>query len=56
MDNLKYKQLKNMDFSKMSIKSMVGPDQALVFSKIDGLYYLMTIDGSKCSVEDSHFN
>lgn len=56
MENKKYKQIRNMDFSKLSIKSMVSVDQALIYSKTDGFYYLMNIDGSKCSEEAQHFN
>lgn len=55
METQKYKEIKNMDFSVFTIKSVVEDDIILIFNKIDQQYYFLKLDSTGVPEEDIHF-
>jgi hypothetical protein len=49
------KQIRNMDFENYDIKSIVEEDTFLVWNKYEKMYYIMSIDSTKCSLEQKYF-
>lgn len=41
-----------MDFQLYEVRQVIEIDQLLIFSKVDGYYYIMNIDSAECSVEE----
>lgn len=50
------KQIRNMDFENYDIKTIIEEDTFLVWNKYEKMYYIMSIDSTKCSDEERYFN